>query len=611
FAISGVMEQDKAIAKIKAAIEKTYRKKGERVVADNIKAVEAATGHLHEVKIPAQITATHARSNIVPAFAPEFVKKITSVILEGKGDLLPVSAFSPDGVWPSGTAQFEKRNIAADIPVWDPEMCIQCNKCVEVCPHSAIRVKVSDEKTLENAPSSFKHTNYRGREFENATFTIQVSPEDCTGCTLCSEVCPGRDRNNPDRKALAMRPARDLHEQEKENYDFFRKLPDVDRTKVGATPKQVQLFQPLFEFSGACSACGETPYIKLMTQLFGDRTIIANATGCSSIYGGNLPTTPYTKNADGRGPAWANSLFEDNAEFGFGMRLAVSFKQQQVREMVKNMADKIGPELAAALLEAEQVNEADYKAQRERVDVLKAKMRQIGGAEAVLLEQFADYLVRKSVWIVGGDGWAYDIGFGGLDHVIGQGQNVNILVLDTEAYSNTGGQQSKATPMGASAKFASAGRSMPKKDLGMIAMSYENVYVASVALGAKDTQTVKAFMEAESYDGPSIIIAYSHCSAHGYDISHGMEHQKLAVASGHWPLYRYDPRRAALGKPPLQLDSAEPVIPLSEYMATETRFETVRRSNPERYQMLLAASEQNVKLRYRFYKYLSGFGKTE
>ncbi|MCM3876820.1 MAG: pyruvate:ferredoxin (flavodoxin) oxidoreductase, partial [Thermoanaerobaculia bacterium] len=543
FAISGVLPREEAIAQIKKAIEKTYGKKGEETVRRNFAAVDGTLENLAEMVVPAKITSTRRRPPIVSDAAPDFVKRVSGVMLEGKGDLLPVSAFPPDGTWPLSTAQWEKRNIALEIPVWDEKICIQCNKCAMVCPHAAIRAKVFDPAKLKGAPGTYKSVPFKGTEYAGKAYTIQIAPEDCTGCTLCVAVCPAKDKANPKHKSLDMAPQKPLRDAERDNFAFFLDLPEADRTTVRLDVKGAQFLQPLFEFSGACAGCGETPYVKLLTQLFGDRVLIANATGCSSIYGGNLPTTPYRTNADGRGPAWSNSLFEDNAEFGLGFRLALDSLNDQARTLVKTLASRVGDSLAGELLTASQDTEAGIAAQRERVLALRTALKGADTPEARRLLLMADSLVKKSVWIVGGDGWAYDIGYGGLDHVLASGRKVNILVLDTEVYSNTGGQQSKATPLGAAAKFAAKGKATPKKDLGMLAMTYGNVYVAHVAYGAKDAQTVKAFLEAESYPGTSIVIAYSPCIAHGYDLAFGLEQQKLASESGYWPLYRFDPRR--------------------------------------------------------------------
>ncbi len=607
FAISGVLPRDEAIAKIKQAIEKTYGKKGAEVVQRNFAAVDTTLEHLHKVKVPGGVTATKGRPPTVAPEAPDFVKNVTAVILQNKGHSLPVSAFSVDGTWPLGTTKWEKRNIAQEIPVWEPDICIQCNKCSLICPHAAIRPKVYDPTLLKDAPPTFKSADYKAADFKGMKFTLQVAPEDCTGCALCAEICPAKDKANPKRRALMLKPQMPLRETERENYDFFLGIPDIDRTKVKReTVKGSQFLQPLFEYSGACAGCGETPYVKLLSQLFGDRALIANATGCSSIYGGNLPTTPYTTNREGRGPTWNNSLFEDTAEFGCGFRLAIDKHIEQAHELLQGLGGKVGDELVREILAADQTDEVGIAAQRERVAALKEKLAGNGSAEAARLLLLADYLVKKSVWILGGDGWAYDIGYGGLDHVIAMGRDVNLLVLDTEVYSNTGGQASKATPLGASAKFASAGKASPKKDLGMMAMNYGTVYVARVAMGAKDAQTVRAFVEAESYPGPSLIIAYSHCIAHGYDLINGPRQQKLAVDCGLWTLCRYDPRRAAKGKPPLVLDSGEPTIPVAEYMRNETRFRMVEKVDPKRFQQLLLKAQQVERERYALYQHLAG-----
>ena len=605
FAISGVLPRDEAIAQIKQAIKKTYGKRGEDVVRKNFAAVDETLANLFEVKVPGKVTATRAMPPVVSDQAPDFVRRVTAVMMANKGDHLPVSAFPIDGTWPVGTAAWEKRNIALELPVWDPAICIQCNKCALVCPHAAIRAKVVQPDLLVEAPATFKSMDYKGGEFKGMKYIIQVAPEDCTGCTLCVVVCPAKDKSNPKHKSLDMHPQRPLREPEAANYAFFLRLPEVDRGKVKTDVKGSQFFQPLFEYSGACAACGETPYVKLMTQLFGDRLLIGNATGCSSIYGGNLPTVPFTTNPDGRGPAWSNSLFEDNAEFGFGMRLAIDKHLEQAQELLPRLASGIGDDLVSALLKADQSTEVGIAEQRKRVLALRQKLMGMPSPEARWLENIADFLVKKSVWIVGGDGWAYDIGYGGLDHVLAMGRDVNILVLDTEVYSNTGGQQSKATPMGASAKFAMAGRERPKKDLGMIAMAYGNVYVAHVAFGAKDAQTVRAFQEADSFDGPSILIAFSHCIAHGYDLAFGLEQQKLAVETGYWRLYRFDPRRLAAGQNPLQMDSAHPKLDLAKYMNNETRFRVVEQQNPERYRRLLAEAQKEVTMRFSVYEQLA------
>ena len=602
FAISGVLPRDEAIAAIKHAIEKTYGRRGEAVVKKNFAAVDAALDHLHEVKVPAQVSSRFDLRRPVPAAAPEFVQNVLAKMIEGEGDSVPVSAFPIDGTFPSATSQWEKRNIALDIPVWDEVLCIQCGKCVLVCPHAVIRAKLYDPARLENAPPTFKSALARWKEFKEMKYTLQVAPEDCTGCALCVEICPAKSKSEAKHKAINMAPQLPLRETERANWDFFLQLPEADRRTLSlGQVKDVQLLQPLFEFSGACAGCGETPYIKLMTQLYGDRSIIGNATGCSSIYGGNLPTTPYAVNHDGRGPAWSNSLFEDAAEFALGMRLAIDQQAQFARELVQRLAASLGDELVQGLLTADQSTEAGIREQRERVKALQAKLPGMKNLEARDLFNVAETLVKKSVWGFGGDGWAYDIGYGGLDHVLASGRNVNILVLDTEVYSNTGGQMSKATPRGAVAKFAAGGKPRPKKDLGLMAMSYGNVYVAQVAMGASDMQTLKAFLEADAYNGPSIIIAYSHCIAHGYDLVHGCDQQKAAVQSGYWPLYRYNPDLVKLGKNPFQLDSRPPSLPLDKYIYNETRYTMLAHSDPEAAKHLLKEAEEDVHDRWRLY----------
>ncbi len=606
FAISGVLPREEAIASIKYAIKKTYGKRGESVVQKNYAAVDAALDHLHEVTVPGKVTALFDIRPAVPAAAPEFVQKVTARIVAGEGDDLPVSAMPVDGTFPSATAQWEKRNIALEIPVWDEELCIQCGKCVLVCPHSVIRAKVYDSRYLDGKPETFKAVPARWKDMKDRKYTLQVAPEDCTGCTLCVQVCPAKSKSEVKHRAINMVAQAPLRESEAANWEFFLNIPETERQALSmAQVKDVQLLRPLFEFSGACSGCGETPYVKLMTQLFGDRMLIGNATGCSSIYGGNLPTTPYCTNEEGRGPAWSNSLFEDNAEFGLGMRLAVDKQNEYAKELVGRLSFAIGEELADGILNADQSNEPGIFAQRERVRALKEKLAGLKTAEAADLASIADSLVKKSVWILGGDGWAYDIGFGGLDHVIASGRNVNILVLDTEVYSNTGGQASKATPRGAVAKFAAAGKPSGKKDLALIAMSYGSVYVAKVAMGGNDMHTVKAFLEAEAFDGPSIIIAYSHCIAHGYDMAFGCEQQKAAVNSGYWPLFRYNPNLAAQGKNPFQLDSRPPSLPLKNYVYNETRYTMLAKSNPEHAKELLELAEEDVASRWKLYEHMS------
>jgi pyruvate-ferredoxin/flavodoxin oxidoreductase len=604
FAISGVLPREEAIAKIKETIKKTYGKKGEQVVQMNFKAVDQTLANLFELKVPEKVTSKIELQATVPAEAPKFVQEVTAEIIAGRGDELPVSKFPIDGSFPTATTQWEKRNVAMDVPVWETDICIQCNKCANVCPHACIRPKAYDGKLLKNAPETFKSAKARGKEWpEGFMYTLQVAVEDCTGCELCVEVCPVKDKADTSRKAINMTPQIPIREQEKENWKFFLDLPDYDRTALKIdTVKGSQFLRPLFEFSGACAGCGETPYVRLASQLFGDRMIIANATGCSSIYGGNLPTTPWAVDANGRGPAWSNSLFEDNAEFGMGFRLTIDKHNEQAKEMLRTMQNQIGPKLVDDIINAVQVDESDIALQRERVDQLKKKLDSIGTSEAKFLKSIADYLVKKSVWIMGGDGWAYDIGYGGLDHVIASGKNVNILVLDTEVYSNTGGQMSKATPTGAVAKFAAGGKPLGKKDLGLLALSYGNVYVARVAIGASDVQTVKAFIEAERYDGPSIIIAYSHCIAHGYNLKYGMQQQKLAVDTGHWPLFRYNPDLFAEGKNPLQLDSKAPSAPLQDFMYNETRFKMVTKMNPTAAKEFLQKAQKLVSRNWKVYE---------
>ena len=607
FAISGVLPREQAIEEIKHAIEKTYGKRGEAVVKKNFEAVDATIVNLHEVKVPAKVSSKMTRRAAVPNEAPDFVKNVLGPMITFDGDSLPVSAMPIDGSYPLATTQWEKRNIALDIPVWEADLCIQCGKCVMVCPHAVIRHKVYDEKLVASAPETFKHMPSKFKEFSQGfAYTVQVAPEDCTGCTLCVEVCPAKDKTQAGRKALNMAPQPALRESEAKNWEFFMNIPDMDRKLFNPSSiKNSQLLQPLFEFSGACAGCGETPYVKLVSQLFGDRSIIANATGCSSIYGGNLPTTPWAVDAKGRGPAWSNSLFEDNAEFGLGMRLTIDKQNEYARELLAQFEKELGADLVNALLSAKQDDETGIEAQRERVVQLKAKLAKSSDTRAKDLVSIADSLVKKSVWIMGGDGWAYDIGYGGLDHVIASGRNVNILVLDTEVYSNTGGQASKSTPRGAVAKFAMAGKGLPKKDLGLIAMAYGNVYVAHIAMGFNDQQTLRALIEAEAYDGPSLIIAYSHCIAHGYDMAKGLEQQKLAVQSGHWPMYRYDPRLAEEGKNPLIIESKEPSIPMSQYAYNETRYKMLTQIDEVRAEKLMKEAQHDAKSRWTFYQQMA------
>ena len=606
FAISGVLPREEAIDKIKQAIKKTYGVKGEEVVKKNWEAVDQTLANLHEVAIPAKPTSTREIPPTVAPEAPNFVREVIGAMIAGRGDDIPTSRLPVDGTFPTDTARWEKRNIAQEIPVWDPDVCIQCGKCALVCPHAAIRMKAYEPESLHGAPHTFKSADAIGKEFPGMQVTIQTAPEDCTGCAMCVEACPAKNKKEPRLKAINMQYQPPLRESERACYDFFLNIPETDRSKLRVnTVKGSQFLQPLFEYSGACAGCGETPYVKLLTQLFGDRTVIANATGCSSIYGGNLPTAPWAKNADGRGPAWSNSLFEDNAEFGFGFRLTLDKHAEYARELVHRLADRLGHDLAEALLKADQSDEAGVIAQRRRVEDLKRKLAEWDDSEARNLLDLADALVKKSVWIVGGDGWAYDIGYGGLDHVLASGRNVNILVLDTEVYSNTGGQCSKATPRAAIAKFAAGGKPQGKKDLGLLAMGYGNVYVATVAMGANDAQTVKAFMEAEAYDGPSLIIAYSHCIAHGINMRLGMDTQKKAVQSGHFPLYRFNPNAIVAGKSPLQLDSKRPTIPFQEYAYAQNRFKMLTKSRPAAAKVLIELAQEDASRRWAMYEHLA------
>ncbi|MBZ5683498.1 MAG: pyruvate:ferredoxin (flavodoxin) oxidoreductase [Acidobacteriia bacterium] len=605
FAISKVLPGDEAIEAIRKSIRDTYGKKGEEVVKKNMLAVDETLAHLFEVKLPAAVTSKIELPPVFPG-APHFERDVLGTIYAGKGDELPVSAFSCDGTFPTATAQWEKRNLALEIPAWDSKICIQCGKCAMVCPHAVIRIKVYDSKELAGAPSTFKSCDARDKEWAGMKYTIQVAPEDCTGCGVCVDICPVKNKSEVRLKAINMVPQPPLRAPEKENWEFFLNIPELDRRKIKVgTIRQQQVQEPLFEFSGACSGCGETPYVKLVSQLFGDRAVVANATGCSSIYGGNLPTTPWAKNADGRGPAWSNSLFEDNAEFGLGFRVSIDKQTEYAQELVRRLSDNIGENLATSLLTAKQKDEADIYEQRQRVDILKEKLQKLDKPEARQLLAIADMLVKKSVWIIGGDGWAYDIGYGGLDHVLASGRNVNLLVLDTEVYSNTGGQASKSTPRGAVAKFAAGGKPGPKKDLGMMAMTYGSVYVASVAMGAKDEHTLKAFLEAEAYDGPSIIIAYSSCIAHGIDMTTSMSDQKVAVESGQWLLYRYNPEKTAIGENPLALDSRAPSRKLQEYLLQQTRFKMLTKSKPEDAERLWKAAQEDVEKRFHMYEYLA------
>ena len=616
FAISNIFPKEEAISLIKDSIKKTYGAKGDKIVQMNFNAVDRTLEGLFEVPVPSQVTSKIQLQPAVSGNAPVFVKEVTARIIAGEGDLIPVSKMPIDGTYPLGTTQWEKRNIALEVPVWDEEVCIQCNKCVMVCPHATIRAKVYEEKYLANTPATFKHTKFRAKDYgEGMLYSLQVAVEDCTGCGLCVDVCPAKNKKETKLKAINMREQFPLREQERANWDFYLSIPELDRTKINLTKvKDSQFLQPLFEFSGACSGCGETPYVKLVSQLFGDRTIVANATGCSSIYGGNLPTTPWALNPDGRGPAWSNSLFEDNAEFGFGFRLAIDKHNAHAKDLLLKLSSDIGEQLVNELINSPQKDEADIYEQRERVDVLKTKLNDLLKSKLEGVKQdsvkhllsLADYLVKKSVWIMGGDGWAYDIGYGGLDHVLASGKNVNVLVLDTEVYSNTGGQASKSTPRGAVAKFAAAGKPLAKKDLGLMAMSYGNVYVAKVAMGANDTHTLRAFLEAEAYEGPSLIIAYSHCIAHGINMETGMQNQKAAVDSGYWQLYRYNPDLALNGKNPFMLDSKGLKIPLKDYVYMETRYKMLTKTHPEMAADLLKKAQKDVVDRWKMYEQMAG-----
>jgi pyruvate-ferredoxin/flavodoxin oxidoreductase len=606
FALAGVLPRDEAISAIKKAIVKTYGKRGQAVVDRNHAAVDGTLAHLHEVHTPDRATSTIARKPAVPENAPEFVKKVTSLMILGEGDQLPVSAIPPDGTWPTGTTRWEKRNVGLSVPVWDESICIQCGKCVLVCPHAVIRGKCYDPAALAGAPEGFKSTDARWPDRKGERYTLQVAPEDCTGCRLCVEVCPVKNKSEVRLKAINMQPVEPIREREKANWDFFLNIADPDRRRVRQdSVKDVQLLEPLFEFSGACAGCGETPYLKLLSQLYGDRLLIGNATGCSSIYGGNLPTTPWAANKAGRGPAWSNSLFEDNAEFGLGMRLAVDKQAEYARELLVRLAELIGPDLVHQLRDADQSTEEGVAAQRQRVQQLRSRLVGKDSPEVRDLLAVADALVRRSVWVIGGDGWAYDIGFGGVDHVLASGKNVKLLVLDTEVYSNTGGQMSKSTPRAAVAKFAAGGKRAPKKDLALMAMTHGTAYVARVAMGASDSQTLTAFREAEAFDGPALIIAYSHCIAHGYDMARGMDQQKAAVQSGYWPLMRFNPALQQQGKNPFVLDSRAPSLPLAKYIYNETRYTMLAQAAPATAKELLHLAEQDVAERWRRYERLA------
>jgi len=608
FYLSNIIPPDEAIGHIKTAIKKTYGKRGEAVVQQNYQAVDQALANLHEITYPKVVSSTWHKPPLVPEDAPEFLKTVTAPIMAGLGDQLPVSALPDDGVWPTDTTRWEKRNIALDIPVWEPSLCIQCGKCSLHCPHATIRTKVYDPALLAEAPETFKSAEAKGKENEGLAWTVQVAPEDCTGCGVCVEICPGKDKADLSRKAIHMAFQPPLRVPERENYQFFLSIPDPDRTHVRVgTVKGSQLLRPLFEYSGACAGCGETPYVKLLTQLYGDRLLIGNATGCSSIYGGNLPTTPFAKNDEGRGPTWNNSLFEDAAEFSYGLRLTVDKQTEFARELIHDLRDVLGAELVRELLASKQEDEAEIARQRARVAELKKRTEAHiagNGADPRYGQLLAtvDYLTKKSVWGVGGDGWAFDIGYGGLDHVLASGRNINLLVLNTQMYSNTGGQCSKATPMGSVALFAAGGKVIGKKDLGSIAMTYGNIYVAQVAMGYSDSQTVRAFVEAESYDGPSLIIAYSHCISMGFDLRKGYEHQKGAVNSGAWFCYRFDPRLASQGKNPLQIDSRDLTIPVDDFVPTENRYNMLKKAAPDAAEILWNKAQRHVATRWGILK---------
>ncbi|MGJ0485071.1 MAG: pyruvate:ferredoxin (flavodoxin) oxidoreductase [Methylomicrobium sp.] len=614
FALVEIIPKIEAIDAIKAAVNKTYQKAGKRILDANLKAIDAALANLHPVEVPSSADSTVEIPPPVPDYAPEFIRNVTAEIIAGRGDAVPVSFLSVDGTFPTATSVWDKRNLALEIPVWESDICTQCGKCVFVCPHSVIRSKIFTPDQVKEAPPTFKYVPVKSKAFENLLVSYQVSPEDCTGCSLCVDVCPIRDPKMPERKAVNMRSQPPLREQESVNWRFFESLRDYERGRLhhNKIPEAMHL-RPLFEFPSACAGCGETPYIRLATQLFGDRMVVANATGCSSIYGGNLPTTPWSRNVEGRGPAWANSLFEDNAEFGLGMRIAIDKQKEYAEELLKGVRNEVGAEVADAILHAEQSDEAGIYEQRERVADLKERLKALKHGYADRLLGVADTLIKRSVWIIGGDGWGYDIGYGGLDHVLASGRDVNILLLDTEVYSNTGGQTSKATPRGAVAKFAAGGKPTPKKDLARLAIDYEQVYVAQVAYGAKDTQTLRAFLEAESYPGTSLIIAYSPCIAHGVDLSNNLRQQDMAVRSGHWPLLRFDPRRAQEGSNPLQLDSQKPSMPFRDYALTEARFSLLSRTHPDDSERFLQQSQQDLNARYRHYRELAdkSFAKTE
>ncbi len=607
FAISGVLPRAEAIQQIKASVEKTYGRKGRHITRRNFEAIDNTLAALIKVPLPAEVSSSQEIQEVGAAQTDPFLKNVTAEIIAGRGDRIPVSLLPADGTYPTGTAKIEKRNIGLEIPVWDEQLCTHCGKCAFVCPHGVIRSKAFPAAAAKDAPATFKQVQIKGKDYPQGThISYQVAPEDCTGCSLCVDICPIRDKSNASHKALNMAAIGPLKEQEKLNWDYFLGLPDMDRSEVKVnTMKGSMLLEPLFEFSGACSGCGETPYIKLASQLFGDRMVVANATGCSSIYGGNLPTTPWTKNAEGRGPAWNNSLFEDNAEFGLGIRAAYDQQRLIAEDCLRQLAHTLEPSLVEAVLNSPQSNEAEIHEQRQRVAAIRDRLNNVGEPAARQLEPVLDALCRKSIWIIGGDGWAYDIGFGGLDHVMASGRDVNILVLDTEVYSNTGGQTSKATPRGAVAKFSASGKATAKKDLARIAMTYENVYVAHVAYGAKDVHTLHTFLEAEAYDGPSLIIAYAPCIAHGVDMSNNHRQQNLAVDSGHWPLFRFDPRKAQQGQNPLKLDSKPPSVDYAEFVKSETRFSMLWNTHPQRAALLLDQARAEVHERFERYQQLA------